>query len=793
MKSRDRVWRALADPHRREILQSLRRGPQTTGQLADGSEISRYGVMKHLSVLVEAGLVRVERRGRERWNHLVPGALERIDAVNRDAAAETAGERPFFDLYAHGFVRAAIAVPPVHLADPSRNADVIAAQYAEATKAGAALVVFPELALSGYSLDDLHQQDALLRAVLAGLDQIRSATEGAPTLCLVGAPLRFYGRLFNCAVALSDGQILAIFPKTYVPNYREFYEKRQFASARDARDTTVACLGQSEIPFGNDVVLRNDDRPDFAVHAEVCEDVWVAVPPSTYAALAGATVLANLSASNVTIGKSGYRHQLAASQSAKTLSAYLYAAAGSGESTTDLAWDGHALAYEDGELLIESKRFADEPQLLYADLDLDRLAQERARLSSFADCAADHRDRNVRFVPFRFEPPARAVTLDRTFQRFPFVPSDPTRRAERCFEAYNVQVTSLVQRLRATGLQKLVIGISGGLDSTQALLVAARAMDALGLPRENVLAYTMPGFATSDETRSNAHDLMAAFGVSAQEIDIRPSSEQMLEDIGHPHAEGKARYDITYENVQAGERTSHLFRLANHNGALVVGTGDLSELALGWCTYGVGDQMSHYNVNVSVPKTLIRYLIEWVADLPETGEDGAAVLRRILATEISPELIPAHATGGEIQSTEKTIGPYELHDFNLYYTSRRGYAPSKIALLFAHAWSADTPVSGEDGKYPMSEILHWQRSFLDRFFRTSQFKRSASPNGPKVGSGGSLSPRGDWRAPSDSSAAPWLADLDATEAWIRRSSPRGKRATGARAKRGTPARTKKSR
>ncbi|MDG2306907.1 MAG: NAD(+) synthase [Candidatus Binatia bacterium] len=775
MKTSDRLWRALADPHRRGILEALRSGPRTTGELADGSEITRYGVMKHLATLVEAGLVRVERRGRERWNHLIPDRLDELGHdwnQQLDVRPKSNAERSFFDLYAHGFVRAAISVPRVHLADPAANAAEIAATYRAAVREGAALVLFPELALSGYSLDDLHQQDALLRAVLEGLAEVVAATEENTALAIVGAPLRFQGRLYNCAVFATGGRILGITPKTYVPNYREFYEKRQFTSGRDALATTVPCLGQQYVPFGSDLIFRDERQPDFAVHAEICEDVWVAIPPSTYAAFHGATVLTNLSASNVTIGKSSYRQQLAAGQSAKTLSAYLYAAAGTGESTTDLAWDGHALAYEDGERLVESERFVDEAQLVFADIDLDRLVQERARMTSFADCAADHRAHTMRTIPFRFTPPTEATHLRRTFERLPFVPSDPMRRAERCYEAYNIQVTSLVKRLRATGITKLVIGISGGLDSTQALLVSARAMDHLELPRTNVLAYTMPGFATSKETRSNAHDLMKAFGVTASEIDIRPSSEQMLSDIGHPHALGKERYDITYENVQAGERTSHLFRLANHHGALVVGTGDLSELALGWCTYGVGDQMSHYNVNVSVPKTLIHYLIEWVADLPETGKAGAAVLGRILATEISPELIPAHATDGEIQSTEKTIGPYELHDFDLYYMSRRGYAPSKVALLFAHAWSSDTPVSAADGKYPMEEILSWQRSFLDRFFRTSQFKRSASPNGPKVGSGGSLSPRGDWRAPSDSTSAPWLADLAEATSWIERSTPK---------------------
>lgn len=767
MSNEERAWRALADPRRRQILEDLRGGPRTTGELARRFEISRYGVMKHLSTLVEAGLVRAERRGRERWNHLVPGSLPEMDLPGPASGGE---ERSFYDLYAHGFVRAAIAVPPVHLAAPARNAAEIIGIYRTACEHGAALVLFPELALSGYSLDDLHQQDALLRAVLDGLAEVADATREGRALCIVGAPLRLHGRLFNCAAFLSGGRLLALTPKTYIPNYREFYEKRQFAAARDATDRSVRCLGE-DVPFGNDLILRDEDRPDFAVHAEICEDVWTPIPPSTYAALHGATILANLSASNVTIAKSGYRHQLAASQSAKTLSAYLYAAAGQGESTTDLAWDGHALAYEDGEMLAESERFSDRSQVVFADVDLDRLVQERARMTSFADCAADHRARSMRVVPFRFDAPRRTVSLERRFAAFPYVPADPTRRAERCFEAYNIQVTSLVQRLRSSGLEKVVIGISGGLDSTQALLVCVRAMDRLGLPRSNVLAYTMPGFATSEETRRNAHDLMTSFGVQASEIDIRPSSLQMLEDIDHPHARGEETYDVTYENVQAGERTNHLFRLANRHGAIVVGTGDLSESALGWCTYGVGDHMSHYNVNVSVPKTLIRYLIEWVAEQPETGEEASAALERVLATEISPELIPAHATGGKIQSTEGTIGPYELHDFGLYYTTRRGYAPSKVALLFAHTWSKDTPVSPEDGTYTLDEILHWQNVFLDRFFRTSQFKRSAIPNGPKVGSGGSLSPRGDWRAPSDSAADPWLDDLRATRTWIERSTP----------------------
>lgn len=764
------LWKALADPGRRRILEALRRGPRTTGELCEGSGITRYGVMKHLAVLVEAGLVRVERKGRERHNHLVPGPLRELERRwlrplgSAEAANEETRERSFFDLYAQGFVRAAVAVPQLALADPARNAAEIARLYRRASDDGAAVVVFPELALSGYSLDDLLQQDALLNATLDGLAELAVATASSPGLLLVGAPLCFQGRLLNCAVALGGGRPLGVAPKTYLPNYREFYEKRHFTSARELTFDTCTLLGE-EVPVGNDLLFRDEENPDLCVHAELCEDVWSPIPPSTYAAFQGATVLCNLSASNITIGKSEYRRQLAAGQSAKILGAYLYAAAGQGESTTDLAWDGHAFIYEDGRLLAESERFADNEQLIFADIDLDHLRQERSRMTSWIDCAAEHAERRARVVPFRFVPPARTTHLRRSFEQFPYVPSDESQRAERCYETYSVQIAGLAQRLRAAQVEKVVIGVSGGLDSTQALLVCARTMDRLGLPRENVLAYTLTGYATSEDTRANAWALMESLGVSAEEIDIRPSCQQMFADIGHPFAEGRPVYDVTFENVQAGQRTSHLFRLANLHGALVCGTGDLSELALGWCTYGVGDQMSHYNVNTSIPKTLIRWLIEWESEQAETKRATGKVLRAILGTEISPELVPA-ADGRGIQSTEDTIGPYELHDFDLYYTTRRGYSPTKIAYLFAHAWSNDTEVSGPGGKYPLDVILRWQREFLRRFFQTSQFKRSASPNGPKVGSGGSLSPRGDWRAPSDSSAAPWLAELDRARAWI---------------------------
>jgi NAD+ synthase (glutamine-hydrolysing) len=664
----------------------------------------------------------------------------------------------------------AVAIPRVALADPRANAAEIARLHAAASEAGAAVVVFPELALSAYSLEDLHHQETIQRAVLDALAELVAGTRRRGGLLVAGAALRFEGRLFNCAVIAGGGRILGIVPKTYLPNYREFYEKRHFASGRDAMWDTVRCLG-ADVPFGAGLIFRCEEEPDLALHVEICEDVWAPVPPSTWAALRGATLLANLSASNITVGKTAYRHLLASSQSAKCLAAYLYAAAGQGESTTDLAWDGHGMIYENGELLAESPRFRDDSQWIRADVDLDRLVQERMRFNTFADCAAAHADRVAahRFVPFPFSPPAaRPLALERRILRHPFVPADPAGRDARCEETFNIQVSGLVQRLRATGIRKVVLGVSGGLDSTLALIVAARAMDRLGLPRDHVLGYALPGYATSARTRRNALRLMRALGAHGETIDIRPSCDLMLKDIGHPAARGRKAWDVTFENVQAGERSSHLFRLANRHGGLVLGTSDLSELALGFCTYGVGDQMAHYHVSASVPKTLVRYLLQWAAERDVPGAKASAVLRDILATVVSPELVPG-------QSTEKTIGPYELHDFSLYHLTRRGTRPAKVAYLAALAFARDVPGAPAKGPYRLEEVLHWLEVFLDRFFRLSQFKRSALPNAPKVGSGGSLSPRGDWRAPSDAGSATWLADLRAARAWIRRSRPGRKR------------------
>jgi NAD+ synthase (glutamine-hydrolysing) len=705
----------------------------------------------------------------------LPGMAPRAARLYSEGACERPPRRAepmppsFHSPYAHGFVRAAVCVPAVRIADPAFNAASTVELARRASAASAAVALFPELGLSAYSCEDLLQQDALLDGVLDALRTVVEESRGLTPVLVVGAPLRFDGLLFNCGVVVHRGGILGVAPKSYPPSYREFYEGRWFARACQAFRREVELLG-SAVPFGNDLVFEAANVPHLALHVEVCEDVWTPIPPSSRAALGGATVLANLSASNITVGKAEYRRDLCASQSGRCVAAYLYSAAGPGESTTDVAWDGHALIYENHDLLAESERFSDAPQMIVADMDLERLAQDRSRLTTFRDAAGDHRDAlaTLRRIPFELRIPGGRLELLRPLERFPFVPSDPAVLDARCREAYGIQVQGLTQRLRATGIERVVIGVSGGLDSTQALLVAVRAMDRLGLTRTNVLAYTLPGFATSEATRANAHELMRALGVSAGEIDIRPSALQMLRDIGHPYGAGEPVHDVTFENVQAGERTSHLFRLANHHGGLVLGTGDLSEAALGWSTYGVGDQMSHYNVNASVPKTLVQHLIRWVIHADPLGREAGAVLQAILDTEISPELVPATDPGasGPAQRTEEIIGPFELQDFTLYYVSRFGFRPSKVAYLALQAWGDPErgswpPLFPAERRraYDLPAIRRWMEVFLRRFFETSQFKRSAMPNGPKVGSGGSLSPRGDWRAPSDAGAAVWLEEL----------------------------------
>lgn len=673
----------------------------------------------------------------------------------------------FFNAYAQRFARVAVAAPFVAIGNPAANGARIEAMARRAHDAHAALLLTPELSITGYSIDDLHHQQALLDAAEAEIARLARATADLLPILLVGAPLRLNGRLHNCAVALHRGRVLGVVPKSFLPNYREYYEARWFAPADDAMGDAITLAGEP-VPFGTDLIFEAEDLPGFALSLEICEDFWVPIPPSARACLNGATVVANLSASNAAIGKDETRRDLCAATSSRQLCGYLYSAAGRGESTTDLAWDGQAMIYEMGDKLAEAARFADEEQVILADLDLERIEAERLRLSSFSENGrANPPPRPFRRIRVRLDPPTGDIGLQRAVDRFPFVPNDADRLDALCDEAYAIQVDGLRQRLAATGIQKIVLGVSGGLDSTQALIVAVRCMDRLGLPRANILAYTLPAFATSDATRSNAWALMRALGVTAQEVDMTPASRQMLRDIGHPAAEGAAQYDIAFENVQAGQRTSFLFRVANHENGLVLGTGDLSELALGWATYGVGDHMSHYNVNASAPKTLIQHLLRRAAARDLFGEDASAAIRAVLDTEISPELVPGDGDK-PAQRTEDFVGPYALQDFNLYHVTRYGMRPSRVAFLAWHGWrdpetGAWPPgIAAPDRRgYDLDAIAKWLRVFLRRFFQTSQFKRSAMPNGPKISSGGALSPRGDWRAPSDGSAALWLAELNA--------------------------------
>ncbi len=672
----------------------------------------------------------------------------------------------FDNLYRHAMARIAVFAPPVAVADPAVNAQRLIERARAADERHAAVALFPELSLTGYAIDDLHHQTALLDAAEAGAQALIEASRKLLPVIVAGAPVRAGEQVFNCALVIHRGELLGVAPKSYLPNYREFYEKRWFADATGALSDEIAFAGRTA-PFGADLLFDAEDLPGLSLHIEICEDLWSPLPPSVFGALAGARVLLNMSASNATVGKSRDRAALCEAQSRRLQAAYVFAAAGPGESTTDLAWDGQLTAYELGECVAASERFVQDGSEIYADIDLERIGQDRIRQSTYRDAVA-REARNMRKIAFRLEPPLkRDVPLVREIERYPFVPDDKARLDEDCFEAYNIQVSGLAQRLRATGIKTGVIGVSGGLDSTQALIVAAKAFDRLGLARANIRAFTLPGFATSEATRENALALIKGLGVSHQEIDIRPAAERMLEDIGHPYSKGEKTYDVTFENVQAGLRTDYLFRLANHHGGLVIGTGDLSELALGWCTYGVGDQMAHYNVNSGVAKTLIQHLIHWVAERETFGRAVSGVLERILSTEISPELVPA-GEAGAIQSTEDAIGPYPLQDFNLHYAARFGFGPAKIAFLSHAAWGdkdrgrwPDHAASADRRAYDAGEIVKWLEVFAKRFYASSQFKRSAMPNGPKVTSAGSLSPRGDWRAPSDASANAWLSEIEA--------------------------------
>ncbi|MGQ0532231.1 MAG: NAD(+) synthase [Caulobacteraceae bacterium] len=660
--------------------------------------------------------------------------------------AQASAAQRFKSLYSHGFVRVAACAAVVAPADPSANAEAILKFWREADADKVALLLTPELSLSGYAIDDLLLQEALLDAVEDAIAKLKAESEKLFPILVVGAPLRSGGSVYNCAVVIHRGRVLGVVPKSFLPNYREFYEKRHFAVAGDTEEDVIRLCGEDEY-FSANLIFAASDVRDFTFHVEICEDFWSPIPPSTYGAMAGAHILLNLSASNIVIGKAEDRAVLCDSQSRRSVAAYVFAAAGRGESTTDLAWDGQIVAYEMGEKIAEGERFAREPKLVIADIDVARIAQERRRLSNFRDSAAKEKERLIKFGHMEFELGATPteLPLKRKIDRFPFVPDDAARRDRDCYEAYNIQVSGLAKRIETTGSNRVIIGVSGGIDSTHALIVAAHAFDRLGLRRKNIVGVTMPGFATGDATKSNAWALMNALSIDAREVSIEPLAQRMLEDLDHPAARGEAVYDVAYENVQAGLRTDYLFRLANKEGGFVVGTGDLSELALGWCTYGVGDHMSHYNVNGGAPKTLIQYLIRWVADTNIFDANTSQTLIKVLEGEISPELIP----GATLQSTQAVVGPYELQDFNLYWLTRYGLKPSKILFLTWSAWR---------DKYDYATLKKWLNVFITRFF-ANQYKRSAVPNGPKIVSGGALSPRGDWRMPSDVSAATWLAEL----------------------------------
>ncbi|OMC15194.1 MULTISPECIES: NAD(+) synthase [unclassified Mycobacterium] len=672
----------------------------------------------------------------------------------------------FYNCYSQGFVRVAACTHHTTIGDPAANAESVLRLARECHDDGVALAVFPELTLSGYSIEDIVLQDLLLDDVEAAVSDLVAASADLLPVLVVGAPLRYGQRIYNTAVVIHRGAVLGVAPKSYLPTYREFYERRQISPGDDERG--VIRFGDIEAPFGPDLLFAASDLPDLVLHVEICEDMFVPIPPSAEAALAGATVLANLSGSPITIGRAEDRCLLARSASSRCLAAYVYAAAGEGESTTDLAWDGQTMIWENGVQLASSERFPKGERRSVADVDTGLLRAERMRMGTFDDNRRHHRAsaESFRRIGFKLDPPAGDIGLRREVERFPFVPADPERLQQDCYEAYNIQVAGLEQRLRALNYPKVVIGISGGLDSTHALIVAARAMDREERPRSDILAFTLPGFATGDRTKRNAIELCRALGVTFSEIDIRDTAALMLKEMDHPFSRGEKVYDVTFENVQAGLRTDYLFRLANQRGGIVLGTGDLSELGLGWSTYGVGDQMSHYNVNGGVPKTLIQHLIRWVISSGQFESDVCEVLQSVLDTEITPELVPS-GEEEELQSSEAKVGPFALQDFSLFHVLRFGFRPSKIAFLAWHAWSdperGTWPAGFPEDKrpsYSLKEIRHWLGVFVQRFYSFSQFKRSALPNGPKVSHGGALSPRGDWRAPSDMSARIWLDEIE---------------------------------
>lgn len=642
------------------------------------------------------------------------------------------------ELVDYGLVRLAVATPELKVADVEFNLTEIKKCAEVALSQGSRIVLFPELCLTGYTCADLFYQQQLQARVEAALLELKAFSARTKTTLVVGAPVAVNGRMFNCAAFISSGEICGLVPKNYLPNSGEFYEQRWFSSAREATSHVVQ-LGDAKVPLGADLLFRAEDCRNLLVGIEICEDAWSVVPPSSSQALAGATLLLNLSASPEILGKQAYRRNLVSSQSARCLAAYAYASAGANESTTDLVFSGHSLIAENGQVLAETERFEFDSQVIVADIDLARLEGERQRNTTFASGSPAH---DYRVVGFALNPDS-VNELKRAVARTPFVPPADDERSARCREIFQIQTSGLMKRLRHTSTRQVVIGLSGGLDSTLALLVTVKAFDRLGLDRKGIVALTMPGFGTTARTRGNAEELAEQLGVTLRVVSIDKAVRQHFKDIGHD----PGSHDVTYENSQARERTQILMDVANQVGGLVIGTGDLSELALGWCTYN-GDHMSMYAVNSGVPKTLVRYLVEWCARVEFSGRTSE-VLDDVCATPVSPELLPPDADGNIEQLTEQVVGPYELHDFFLFQVVRMHFGPRKVLLLAEQAF---------DGDYPRAELVKWLKQFYRRFF-SQQFKRSCLPDGPKVGTV-ALSPRGDWRMPSDASASLWLKELE---------------------------------
>ena len=662
-----------------------------------------------------------------------------------------------------GYARIAAAVPSAAVADVNANKENILALWREADAACANVVVFPELGLSGYSIRDLVMNTTLLDACESALHELVDAAKSLEPLAIIGLPVRFNHSLYNVAAVIHQGTLLGVVPKAYLPNYREFEEARWFRSGFDVPTDATISIGKHSAPFGLNLLFTSS-LTDLKLGIEICEDLWVQEPPSARQVSNGATVICNLSASNFTIGKADTRRLLAKSMSDRGKCAYVYVAAGPGESSTDVSFDADAFICENGNILVESKRFARQSQMIVQDIDLELLAFERRSTTTFGDCASQQ-DRSVRNISFQSSGPKGMV---RSVSPTPFLPRDPATLATRCFEMFEIQSNALATRMAAIGKPKLVLGVSGGLDSTQAALVAAAALDLRKQPRTDLLCITMPGFGTSDGTRNNAEDLATALGSTFSEVSISDASRTVLEAINHPSTanvndvaqlieqlrEHPELGDVTLENVQARLRTLLLMTLANQNGGIVVGTGDLSEKALGWSTYA-GDHIAMYDVNAGVPKTLIQFVIRWVANERASTWSDSESLRQtlfaILDTPISPELLPANVDGQIAQLTEERIGPYELHDFFLYHFVRHGARPSRVLDLARVAFDKD--------QYDDEELKKWLTLFIKRFFM-HQFKRSCTADGPKVGTV-ALSPRGDWRMPSDAKPDSWLADIAA--------------------------------